>query len=261
MDDLNFTEHDDFVLISTDKYSFFVKKDNLINLKDGLTMHYEHNEKLTNASDEDLAQMHKKRPKRSAIDEINYQIERKGFDSQIIVPNQLLSRLPLQSQSRNRNGKQHIANKRWNFALKNRFEKAIALNEYYKKESAFVQTFLEPDELYSLPKGSWKVSPCHIYPALTNRDENSWTSDKICRDLGIMNKGYEYTKESPLKGRHAINKMEALAAFRYMSKLEWNQMSATRKAMYYILWFRIKNNFYEKFDITDIGLHLFDPAN
>lgn len=256
MDELNFTEDDDIVLVSTNKYSFFIKKNNLDNLKDGLALHYEHNEKLTNASDEELAQIGKKRPRRSPIEEINYQIERKGYNGEFIVPNQLLSRLPLQSQGRNRNGKQHVANKRWKNAIKSRSEKAIALNEYYKKEAAFVQTFLEPHELYSLPIGSWKVSPCHIVPALTNRDEESWSADKICRDLSIMNKGYQYNKE-PLQGRHAINKAEAFLALKNLMKMDVSTAKPTTKAMFFILWFRMKNNFYDKFDITDIGLDLF----
>ena len=259
MDEINFSEQDDdLVLVSTNKYSFFIKKNSLDNLRSGLTLHYEHIDKLNNASDEELAQIRKKRPRRSAIEEINYQIERKGFDMQVIVPNQILSRLPLQSQSRNRNGKQHIANKRWMHAMKNRNEKVVALHEYYMKEGAFVQTFLEPDELYSLPIGSFKVSPCHIAPALKDRDEDSWSSDKICRDLSIMNKGFEYIKEGPLQGRHAVNKIEAELSLRYMMKLDWTQMSPTRKAMFLILWFRKKNNFYSKYDITDIGLNLFN---
>lgn len=255
MDELNFIEDDDNILVSTDKYSFFIKKNNLDNLKHGLALHYEHNEKLANASDEELAQIGKKRPRRSPIEEINYQIERKGYNGEFIVPNQLLSRLPLQSQSRNRNGKQHIANKRWKNALKDRQYKVVALNDYYKKEAAFVQTFLTPEELYSLPRGSFSISPCHIAPALKNRDEESWSADKICRDLSIMNKAYQYVRE-PLQGRHAINKSEAFAVFKYLSKQNALTSSATKKVMFYIMWFRMRNNFYDIFDITDIGLEI-----
>ena len=254
MENITYTEQDDLVEVSTDKYKFYVKKNNLGRLKFGLEVHYQHMNNLDSISDEALAQIGKRRPKRSAIEEINYQIERKGFQDKTIVPTELLSRLPANSQSRNRNGKQYIADKRWKDALKNRRATVVALNDYYKKEAAFVQTFLSADELYSLPKGSFKVSSCHIDPALTNRDEDSWSSDKICRDLSVMNNGFEKIKECSLKGSHALTQQEADIAFKYLSVLDYKSMSATRKVMYYILIFRRRNNFYRKFDITDLGL-------
>jgi hypothetical protein len=257
MENITYTEQDDLILVSTDKHSFYIKSNNLGRLKFGLQLHFEHMKNLNDSSDEELAQIGKRRPKRSAIEEINYQIERKEFNGKVIVPTELLSRLPAKSQSRNRNGKQHIADSRWKNALKDKNYSVMALNDYYRKEAAFVQTFLDPSELYSLEKGSFKVSPCHIDPALTNRDEDSWSPDKICRDLSIMNKGFEKIKTSDLKGSHAITEEQANIAFKYLSKMNYEKMSATRKVMYYILIFRKRNKFYQKYDITDLGLRLY----
>lgn len=249
---LLYSDFGDFVHVSTSKNYFIVKKSNLAKLAEGLREHFDHHSRLTLASDEELAQLKKLRPKRNAIDEIDYQIERKSFNGKVIKPSALLSRLPYQSQSRNRNGKQNIADKRWR--LDN--EKTEALKDYYDSEIAFIKTFLTDEELNNLERGSFSISPCHILPALTDRDEDSWTPDKICRDLSIMNKGFEKIKACDLQGAHAINQDQALIALNYLKTLDWAIMSTTRRVMYYILWFRTKNNFYNKYDITDIGLGL-----
>ena len=245
-------ETQDLFRVDTGKYFFLVEEKNLMKLYDGLKEHIEHHIRLFNATDEELALIKKNRPKRDPIGEIDYQLERKKFMGQVLKPSALLSRLPYQSQSRNRNGKQHIADKRF----KNSNPKVEALENYYKAEVEFIKTFLTQDELDGLERGSFSISPCHIEPALTNRDENSWIPVKICRDLSIMNKGFEKIKACELKGAHAINQDQALIALNYLKTLNWDDMSVTRKVMYYILWFRTKNRFYEKYDITDIGLDL-----
>jgi hypothetical protein len=238
--------------ISTPRTYFYISPNNLNNLILGLKKHFEHHKYLNGASGEELALIGKNKPKRDAIAEIEYQLERKEFNGLLLKPSQLLSRLPYQSQSRNRNGKQNIADKRW----KTDNQKVEALKFYYHTEAEFIKTFLVPSELDSLPKGSFAISPCHIEPALEDRDEDSWTPVKICRDLSIMNKGFDKIKACELKGAHAINQEQALIALEYLKTLNWDEMSVTRKVMYYILWFRTKNNFYSKFDITDIGLGL-----
>lgn len=236
----------------TGKYYFFVDIKNAKSLTDGIIEHFNHHSRLFNATDEELSLLKKQRPRRSAIDELNYQIERKDFHTKIIKPSEILSRLPYQSQSRNRNGKQHIADKRF----KVDHPKVADLQSYYHTEVEFIKTFLTDDELNGLERGSFAISPCHIEPALTDRDEDSWHPVKICRDLSIMNKGFDKIKACELKGAHAINQEQALIALNYLKTLNWDDMSVTRKVMYYILWFRTKNNFYSKYDITDIGLGL-----
>ena len=243
---------DDKYRISTGKYFFFIKKDSISNLNIGLEEHFNHHSRLLNATDEELSTWKKQRPKRDPIEEINYQLERKSFIGKLIKPSALLSRLPYQSQSRNRNGKQNIADKRW----KNSNDKVEALKHYYHTEVEFIKTFLTDEELNGLERGSFAISPCHIEPALTDRNEDSWHPVKICRDLSIMNKGFEKIKACELKGAHAINQEQALIALDYLKTLNWDTMSVTRRVMYYILWFRTKNSFYSKYDITDIGLGL-----
>ena len=97
--------------IFTDELDFFVTRSSFDHLKYGLEAHYSQNEYLLSCSDEELKELSKQRPRRSSINEINYQLIRKGFNGKLIKANQLVSRLPVFSQSRNRNGKQNIADK------------------------------------------------------------------------------------------------------------------------------------------------------
>lgn len=223
-------------------------------LKYGLDAHYKHINILLESSDEDLAILRKKRPKRNALEEINYQIERKNYNGKLISPSDLTSRLPVFSQSRNRNGFQHIADKRWKDGIRDSNPAVMALLTYYKAEKEYLESILTMEELDNLERGSFAISPAHIYPAFKNRKEESWSSDKIVRDFSIMNKGFDKIRSSDLNGKHAITKEDALIAFDYLKEFNFDSLSPTRQVMYMILYRRLKNGFYDTDKFSDIAL-------
>ena len=225
----------------------------LESLKYGLEAHYKHIELLFGFTDEELYILQKKRPKRDFMAEIEYQIERKDYNGKYIAPSDLISRLPYHSQARNRTGQQHIADARWKKALKNQNPDVLRLIEYYAEEENHVRSKF-PDVKWT--KGSFSISPCHIYPAFTNRGEDSWTPDKILRDISLVNKVFDKISASPLNGKHATNVEDALIAINYIDNLDWDRVSISRRALYYILHYRFLNNFYNDYKITDIDLDI-----
>lgn len=249
--DITFEIKSDLAHIYTDEYNFFVPVAGLEHLKYGLEAHYRQTEELLTCSEDDLAIYNKKRPRRTAIDEINYQISRKRYNGEIIKASSLISRLPLFSQSRNRNGKQHIADRRWKLAIKEENSRVLDLIEYYKIEEEGVRSKFTDVEW---TKGSFAISPCHIYPAFTDRGEDSWSSDKILRDLSIVNKVFDKISASPLNGKHAINAEDAQIALDWLDTFDFWDLSKSRQILYYILANRIACGFYEHFYITDIDL-------
>ena len=244
-------ETSDLAHIYTDKYFFMVPSSGLKHLTYGLEAHYTQNEYLLDCSDSELKELGKTRPKRSSIDEINYQIDRKSYNGKIIKASDLISRLPVFSQSRNRNGKQHIADKRWKDAVKQENPKVLWLIEYYAVEEELVREKF-PDVRWT--RGSFAISPCHIYPAKKDRGEDSWTPDKILRDLSLVNKVFDKISASPLNGKHAITEEDAQIAIDYLDGFDFFDLSVSRQALYHILKNRIENGFYKIDKITDIAL-------
>lgn len=223
-------------------------------LKSGLDAHYRHINILLESSDEDLAILRKKRPKRNALEEIDYQIERKSYNGKLISPSDLTSRLPVFSQNRNRNGFQHIADKRWRHGIRDNNPAVISLLAYYKAEKEYLENILTVEELDRLERGSFAISPAHIFPAFTDRGESSWTSDKIVRDLSIMNKGFDKISASPLNGKHAITREDAQIAFDYLNQYEHYDLSPTRQVLYILLHRRLNDGFYDTDKFSDIAL-------
>jgi len=249
----SYVEESDLYHIYTDKYFFMVMSSGFDHLKYGLEAHYKQTELLENFTDEELEILQKKRPRKSAIDEIDYQIERKGYNGEIIKASDLISRLPFASQSRNRNGKQNIADKRWKNALKSENPKVERLLEWFEEEESYIKTKF-PNVAWT--KGTFAISPCHIYPAKKDRGEDSWTSDKILRDLSIVNKCFDKISASPLGGKHAINAEEAQIALDYLDTFDYNDLSISRQVFYVILFRRIVQKFYETYYITDTDLEI-----
>ena len=249
----SYVEESDLYHIYTDKYFFMVMSSGFDHLKYGLEAHYKQTELLENFTDEELEILQKKRPRKSAIDEIDYQIERKGYNGKIIKASDLISRLPFASQSRNRNGKQNIADKRWKNALKSENPRVERLIEWYEEEESYIKTKF-PNVAWT--KGTFAISPCHIYPAKKDRGEDSWTSDKILRDLSIVNKCFDKISASPLGGKHAINAEEAQIALDYLDTFDYNDLSISRQVFYVILFRRIVQKFYETYYITDTDLEI-----
>ena len=247
------TPGEDTYHIYTDKYFFIIPRSGLQNLQYGLNAHYKHTELLFGFTDEELTILQKKRPKRSAIDEINYQIERKSYNGELIAPSDLISRLPYMSQSRNRNGKQNIADSRWKRAIKDENSDVLRLIEYYAEEESVIRTKF-PHVRWT--KGSFAISPCHIYPALKDRGEDSWTPDRILRDLSLVNKVFDKISASDLKGKHAIDANDAQIAINYLDEYDWDALSISRQALYVILQRRIAQDFYSEYKITDIDLDI-----
>ena len=247
------TPGEDTYHIYTDKYFFIIPRSGLQNLQYGLNAHYKHTELLFGFTDEELTILQKKRPKRSAIDEINYQIERKSYNGELVAPSDLISRLPYMSQSRNRNGKQSIADSRWKNAIRNENPKVLRLIEWFEEEESYIRTKF-PDVHWT--KGTFSISPCHIYPAKKDRGEDSWTPDKILRDLSIVNKCFDKISSSPLAGKHAINENDAQIALDYLDTFDFHDLSISRQIFYHILTRRIAQNFYSEYDITDIDLDI-----
>ena len=233
------------------KYIFYIPQGGFEHLKYGLEAHYTQNEYLLGCSNEELKELGKIRPKRSSLAEIEYQIERKSFDFKHIRANELISRLPVFSQSRNRNGKQSIADSRWKNAIKNENPDVMHLIEWYEEEESYIRTKF-PDVKWI--KGSFAISPCHIYPAKKDRGEESWTPDKILRDLSIVNKVFDKISASKLKGKHAIDNNDALIAINYIDEFHWDELSISRQVLYVLLQRRIAQNFYNDYKITDIDL-------
>jgi hypothetical protein len=246
-----YSEVEDKYAIHAGKYIFYIPKTGLDHLKYGLEAHYTQTEYLLGCSPDELKDLGKIKPRRGFLEEIEYQIERKGFDTKHIQANELISRLPVFSQSRNRNGKQSIADKRWRDALKNENPDVIWLKEYYEYEEEYIKSHFTN---INWTKGSFAISPCHIYPAKKDRKEDSWTPDKICRDLSIINKAFDKISSSPLNGKHAITKEDAHIAIKYLDGFNFNDLSVTRQILYMVLENRISNGFYNFDRFTDIGL-------
>jgi hypothetical protein len=243
----------DLYHIYTEQLDFFIPSSGLNHLKYGLEAHYTQTEYLLDCSDEELKELGKIRPKRSSIEEIEYQLQRKSFTGEIIKANQLISRLPVFSQSRNRNGKQNIADKRWKNAIKDENPKVLRLLEWFEEEESFIRTKF-PHVRWT--KGTFAISPCHIYPAGKDRGEDSWTPDKILRDISLVNKCFDKISSSELAGKHATNAIEAQIAIDYLEDFDWDTLSVSRQALYVILFRRIVQKFYETYYITDIDLEL-----
>jgi hypothetical protein len=243
----------DLCHIYTDKYFFIIPKSGLNHLTYGLEAHYTQNEYLLSCTDSELSELGKIRPKRDCIEEVNYQIERKIFNGEIIKASSLISRLPVFSQSRNRNGKQNIADKRWKEALKLENPKTLRLVEWFEEEESYIKTKF-PN--VSWTKGSFSISPCHIYPAKKDRGEDSWSPDKILRDLSIVNKVFDKISSSPLAGKHAIDENDAKIALEYLDGFDFSDLSISRQVLYYILMRRVSQNFYGTYFITDIDLDI-----
>ena len=239
--------------VYTDKYYFMIPAKGLEHLKYGLEAHYKQTHLLESFSDEELSILQKKRPKRDFMAEIEYQIERKDFAGKFIQASDLTSRLPVFSQSRNRNGKQHIADARWKKALKSNNPAVLRLIEYYAEEESYIKSVF-PNVKWT--KGSFSISPCHIYPAFTDREEESWTPDKILRDISLVNKVFDKISASPLNGKHAINVEDAKIAVTYLDYLPWDSLPISRQALYVILTRRIAQDFYIEYKITDIDLDI-----
>ena len=249
----SYVEESDLYHIYTDTHYFMVMSSGFNNLKYGLEAHYKHTELLFGFTDEELTILQKKKPKRSAVDEIHYQIDRKGYNGKLIQASDLISRLPYSSQSRNRNGKQHIADTRWKKAIKNENSDVLRLIEWYAEEESYIRTKF-PHVRWT--KGSFAISPCHIYPALKDRGEDSWTPDKILRDLSIINKVFDKISASDLKGKHAINDDDARIAINYIDDHHWDELSISRQVLYIILQRRIAQHFYTEYKITDLDLDI-----
>ena len=225
----------------------------LDHLRYGLEAHYKQTELLFGFSDEELTILQKKRPRRSFIEEIDYQIDRKLYNGRIIQASDLISRLPFSSQSRNRNGKQNIADKRWRDALKSENPDVLRLVEWYEEEESYIRTKF-PNVNWM--KGTFAISPCHIYPAKKDRGEDSWAPDRILRDLSLVNKVFDKISSSDLQGKHATNATEAQVAIYYLDEFEWDTLSVSRQALYVLLFRRIVQNFYDEYKITDIDLDI-----
>jgi len=239
--------------IYTDKYFFIIPASGFKHLQYGLEAHYTQNEYLLSCTDAELSELSKIRPKRTSIEEVNYQIERKSYNSKEIKANDLISRLPVFSQSRNRNGKQHIADTRWKNAIKNENSRVLRLIEYFEEEESVIRTKY-PNVHWT--RGTFAISPCHIYPALRDRGEDSWSPDKILRDLSIVNKCFDKISASPLNGKHAIDSNDAKIAIEYLDSFDFDELSISRQIFYYILNRRISQNFYETYYITDLDLKI-----
>ena len=251
--DITFNIEGDVAHIYTDKFEFMVPVSGLEHLKYGLEAHYSQTRELLTCSDEDLSIYGKQRPRRDSREEINYQIDRKGYNGQLIKASSLISRLPLFSQSRNRNGKQNIATRRWKLAISEENEDVLALIEYYKQEEEYIRSTFPS---VNWTKGTFAISPCHIYPAKRDRGEDSWTPDKILRDLSLVNKAFDKISSSDLQGVHATSNHLAQIAVDYIEEFDWDELSITRQALYLILKRRIANGFYEDYKITDTDLNL-----
>jgi hypothetical protein len=246
-------EESDLCHIYTDKYFFMVPSSGLEHLRYGLEAHYTQNEYLLACNDSELKELGKIRPKRASIEEINYQLERKSYNGKLIKANDLVSRLPVFSQSRNRNGKQAIADKRWKDALKSDNQKVERLVDYYEEEENAIRARF-PNVKWT--RGTFAISPCHIYPAKKNRGEDSWTPDKILRDLSIVNKCFDKISSSPLQGKHATNAEEAQIAIDYLDSFDFDDLSTSRQIFYWIMQRRIAQNFYGIYYITDLDLEI-----
>ena len=246
-------EQRDLYHIYTDQLDFFIPSSGLNHLKYGLEAHYTQTEYLLDCSDDELKELGKIKPRRSTMEEIEYQLMRKEYSGEIIQANQLISRLPVFSQSRNRNGKQNIADKRWKNALKDENPRVERLIEWFEEEESFIKTKF-PTVAWT--KGTFAISPCHIYPAKKDRGEDSWTPDKILRDLSIVNKCFDKISASSLNGKHATTTEEAQIALDYLDEFDYNDLSISRQVFYVILFRRIVQKFYETYYITDIDLEI-----
>ena len=249
--DITYIIDGDLCHIYTDKHTFSIPASNLDRLRYGLEAHYTQTKILEDATPEELAILRKMKPRNNALEEVNYQIGRKGYNSRVILANDLVSRLPYMSQSRNRNGKQHIADSRWKNAIKNSNFKVLSLIDWYKDEEIFIKE-LFPDVEWT--KGSFAISPCHIYPAKKDRGEDSWTPDKICRDLSIINKVFDKISASDLAGKHAITTEDARIALDYLESFSWDDLSISRQVLAYVLKRRLMLGFYSHVAFTDIDL-------
>jgi len=249
--DIFYVIESDLCHIYTDKYFFMIPKSGLNHLTYGLEAHYTQNEYLLSCTDSELAELGKIRPKRTCLEEVNYQIERKSYNGVEIKANDLVSRLPVFSQARNRNGKQHIADTRWKNALKSENPRVERLIEWFEEEESYIKTKF-PNVAWT--KGSFAISPCHIYPAKKDRGEDSWFPDKILRDLSIVNKVFDKISASPLQGKHAIDENDAQIALDYLDTFDFADLSVSRQVLYHILTRRIAQNFYGTYYITDIDL-------
>lgn len=241
----------DLCHIYTNEYKISIPANGLEHLKYGLEAHYTQNEYLLECSDSELKELGKKRPKRSSMEEINYQISRKDYSHTVIKANDLISRLPVFSQSRNRNGKQLTATKRWKNGIKNQNFKVLSLIEYFKEEEKLIKSYYTD---VNWTKGSFAISPAHIYPALKDRGESAWTPDKIVRDLSIINKAFDKISSSPLKGKHAVTKEDAIIAMDFL--MSQDNLSVTRRILLFVLSHRIGNGFYDSDIFSDIYLEL-----
>ena len=246
-------DNSDLAHIYTDKYYFIIPTSGLDHLIYGLEAHHKQTELLFGFTDEELTILQKKRPRRDFMTEIEYQIERKDYNGKYIQASDLISRLPFMSQSRNRNGKQHIADSRWKRAIKDENSDVLRLIEYYAEEESVIRTKF-PHVRWT--KGSFAISPCHIYPALKDRGEDSWTPDKILRDLSIVNKCFDKISSSPLAGKHAIDENDTQIALDYLDTFDFHDLSISRQIFYHILTRRIAQNFYQTYFITDIDLDI-----
>ena len=253
VDDIFYSEVDDMYAIHVGLLIFYIPKSGLEHLKYGLEAHYTQTLYLLGCSDLELKELGKIKPKRSPIEEVVYQINRKDFDLKRIKANDLISRLPVFSQSRNRNGKQHIADKRWKNAIKNENQKVLWLIRYYEQEEKYIK---EHFSTIKWTRGSFAISPCHIYPALKDRKEDSWASDKIVRDLSIINKAFDKISASPLAGKHVTSLEEANIALNYLNTFDFNDLSVTRQVLHLVLEHRIEVGFYNSDRFSDISLDI-----
>jgi len=138
-------------------------------------------------------------------------------------------------------------------ALKSENPDVLRLVEWYEEEESYIRTKFPH---VNWMKGTFAISPCHIYPAKKDRGEDSWTPEKILRDISLVNKVFDKISSSDLQGKHATNAIEAQIAIDYLDQFEWDTLSISRQALYVLLFRRIVQNFYDEYKITDVDLDI-----
>ena len=138
-------------------------------------------------------------------------------------------------------------------AIKAENPRVERLIEWFEEEESYIRTKF-PHVHWT--KGTFAISPCHIYPAKRDRGEDSWTPDKILRDLSIINKCFDKISASPLNGKHAISSEDAQIALDYLDQFDFADLSISRQVFYHVMHRRITQKFYETYYFTDLDLEI-----